>query len=153
MSDTKKNKKNAAADALTGSPTVTLKQKESDGKGGSRLVDREFELIPYEDLPRKARRELRNALFKAAPDAGSATDKADVYLSAYDAGLIALRAAGAVIDPNDDSLSAANADALDQTIMLVGLRTLGEMSAANNDESGDSKNAEEDTAGEPEKSA
>lgn len=148
MSDTKKNKKNAAADALLGSGTVTIKQREN-----GKLVDREFDLIPYADLPRKARRELRNALFKAAPDAASATDKADVYLSAYDAGLIALRAAGAVIDPNDDSLSAANADALDQLIMLVGLRTLGEMSAANNDESGDSKNAEEDTAGEPEKSA
>lgn len=149
MTKTKNTKKQAGPEAaLLGSGTVTIKQREN-----GKLVDREFDLIPYADLPRKARRELRNALFKAAPDAGSATDKADVYLSAYDAGLIALRAAGAVIDPNDDSLSAANADALDQLIMLVGLRTLGEMSAANNDESGDSKNAEEDTAGEPEKSA
>src|SRR5690554_5569151 len=98
----KQKQDTSAVDALTGSPTVTLKQKEN-----GKLVDREFELIPYEDLPRKARRELRNALFKAAPDAASATDKADVYLSAYDAGLIALRAAGAVIDPNDDTLSAA----------------------------------------------
>lgn len=150
MSKAKNTKKQAgpAEAALLGSGTVTIKQREN-----GKLVDREFDLIPYADLPRKARRELRNALFKAAPDAASATDKADVYLSAYDAGLIALRAAGATIDPNDDTLSAANADALDQLIMLVGLRTLGEMSAANNDESGDSKNAEEDTAGEPEKSA
>ena len=144
----KQKQDTSAVDALTGSPTVTLKQKEN-----GKLVDREFELIPYEDLPRKARRELRNALFKAAPDAASATDKADLYLSAYDAGLIALRAAGAVIDPNDDTLSAQDADALDQTIMLVGLRTLGEMNTANNDESGDSKNVGEETAGEPEKSA
>lgn len=133
----KQKQDTSAVDALTGSPTVTIKQREN-----GKLVDREFELIPYEDLPRKARRELRNALFKAAPDAASATDKADVYLSAYDAGLIALRAAGAVIDPNDDTLSAANADALDQTIMLVGLRTLGEMNTANSNE-GDSKNASE----------
>lgn len=152
MSKTKKQD-TSAVDALTGSATITLKQRESDGKGGHKLVDREFDLIPYGDLPRKARRELRNALFKAAPDAASATDKADVYLSAYDAGLIALRAAGAVIDPNDDSLSAKNADALDQTIMMVGLRTLGEMSAANSPEqAGDSKNAES-TAGEAEQNA
>ena len=134
---TKTKSKGKAAEALLGGKTVTLKQRDASG----RLVDREFELIPYADLPRKTRRELRNALFKAAPAGDSATDKADIYLSAYDAGLIALRAAGAVIDPNDDTLSAANADALDQLIMLVGLRTLGEMSAANSD--GDSKNAGE----------
>ena len=138
MSKTKSKK---ASEALTG-PTVTLKQRNAQGK----LVDREFELIPYDDLPRKARRELRTALFKAAPDGASATDKADIYLAAYDAGLIALRAAGAEIDPNDDSLSTANADALDQLIMLVGLRTLGEMSTG-----GDSKNAPQE--GEPEQSA
>lgn len=132
-----KTKKNAAVEALIGSPTVTLKQK-VNGK----LVDREFELIPYADLPRRARRELRNALFKAAPDASSASQKADVYLSAYDAGLIALRAAGAVIDPNDDSLSAANADEVDQLIMMVGLRTLGEM---NSSTGGDPKNADSQT--------
>src|SRR5690606_29757549 len=91
----KKSKK--ASEALTGS-TVTLKQRNAQGK----LVDKTFELIPYDDLPRKARRELRNALFKAAPDGASATDKADIYLAAYDAGLIALRAAGAEIDPDDD---------------------------------------------------
>lgn len=144
-----KSKKQAGPEAaLLGSGTITIKQKEN-----GKLVDREFDLIPYADLPRKARRELRNALFKAAPDAASATDKADVYLSAYDAGLIALRAAGAVIDPNDDTLSPANADALDQTIMLVGLRTLGEMSAANNEESGDPKNVEAETVEEAEKNA
>lgn len=147
MSKTEKTKKTAAVDALTGSPTVTLKQLEN-----GKLVDREFTLVPYEDLPRKARRELRNALFKAAPDAASASEKADVYLSAYDAGLIALRAAGAVIDPNDDTLTARNADALDQLIMMVGLRTLGEMSAANSNE-GDSKNAESSMAGEAEPNA
>lgn len=132
----KKSDGNAAEAALLGAGKITLQQKVND-----KLVEREFELIPYTDLPRKARRELRNALFKAAPAGDSATDKADIYLSAYDAGLIALRAAGAVIDPNDDTLSAANADKLDQTIMLVGLRTLGEMNAANSD--GDSKNAGE----------
>lgn len=142
MSKTKS--KNAAAEALVGSPTVTLKQ-EVNGE----LVDKTFELIPYADLPRRARRELRNALFKAAPDAASASGKADVYLSAYDAGLIALRAAGAVIDPNDDSLSAANADELDQLIMMVGLRTLGEM----NTSGGDPKNADSQTTGEAELSA
>jgi len=141
MSTTKKSKASktsSAADALTGARTVTLKQK-VNGK----LVDREFELIPYADLPRKARRELRNALFKAVPDDGSASEKADMYLSAYDAGLVALRAAGAEIDPNDDNLSAANADALDQLIMLVGLRTLGEMSTVG----GDAGNAPETEAG------
>lgn len=125
--------KSKAAEALTGSPTITLKQK-VNGK----LVDKTFELIPYEDLPRRARRELRNALFKAAPAGDAANDKADIYLASYDAGLIALRAAGAVIDPNDDTLSAKAADELDQTIMLVGLRVLGEMNSGG----GDSKNAE-----------
>src|SRR5690606_32158460 len=95
-----------AAGVLLGAPTVTIKQRDAQGK----LVDREFELIPYDDLPRRVRREIRNALFKAAPDLDSVTGKADIYLAAYDVGLIALRAAGAVIDPNDDSLSPAVAD-------------------------------------------
>ena len=140
----KQKAKEGAAGVLEGAATVTIKQKVDNGKGGYKLVDEEFELTPYADLPRRTRRELRNALFKAAPAADSATDKSDVYLSAYDAGLIVLRAAGAVIDPNDDTLSAANADALDQTIMLVGLKALGEMRLGNDE--GDSKNAEPEAA-------
>src|SRR5690606_14350861 len=97
MSKPKSEKKRA--EALLGN-TVTIKQKDKDGKP----TDKTFELIPFADLPRRSRRELRNALFKAAPDESSATGKADIYLSAYDAGVIALRAAGAVIDPNDESL-------------------------------------------------
>lgn len=113
----------AVVDALTGG-TVTV--------AGQTVA-----LLAYADMPRKARRELRNALFKAAPDAASATDKMDVFLAAYDAGVIALRAAGATIDPNDESLTTAEGDALDQTIMLVGLRVLGEMNPG-----GDSKNVD-----------
>lgn len=95
-------------------------------------------LIPYADLPRKVRRDLRNALYKAAPDQGSVSDKSDVYLAAFDAGIITLKACGVNIDPNDETLDAAEADALDQTIMIVGIRTLGSMPSSD----GESKNAE-----------
>lgn len=122
-----------AAGALLGAPAVTIKQRDAQGN----LVDRTFELTPYDDLPRQTRRQIRNAVFKAAPDPDSATGKADIYLAAYDVGLIALRAAGAVIDPNDDSLSAGVADDLDQTISVVGLRVIGDM----NKVGGDGKNA------------
>lgn len=135
-----KSEKRGAADALLGN-TVTIKQRDKDGN----LVDKTVTLVPYADLPRRSRRELRNALFKAAPDESSASGKMDLYLASYDAGVIALRAAGATIDPNDESLPAADADALDQTIMLVGLRVLGEMNAGSE---GDPKNAE--TQGESE---
>src|SRR5690606_25075578 len=108
---------------------------------------------PYEDLPRQTRRQIRNAVFKAAPDLDSATGKADMYLAAYDVGLIALRAAGAVIDPDDASLSAGVADDLDQPSSVVGLRVIGEMNKAG----GDSKSApdapEATMEEQPEKSA
>lgn len=136
MSSKTKAKKAApggAAGVLLGAPTVTIKQRDAQGN----LVDRTFELTPYDDLPRQTRRQIRNAVFKAAPDLDSATGKADIYLAAYDVGLIALRAAGAVIDPNDDSLSPDVADELDQTISVVGLRVIGDMNKAG----GDGKNA------------
>lgn len=152
MSSKTKAKKAApgsAAGVLLGAPAVTIKQRDAQGN----LVDRTFDLIPYDDLPRQTRRQIRNAVFKAAPDLDSATGKADIYLAAYDVGLIALRAAGAVIDPNDDSLSAGVADDLDQTISVVGLRVIGEMNKAG----GDSKNApdapEATMEEQPEKSA
>src|SRR5690606_7005559 len=104
-----------AAGVLLGAPTVTIKQRDAQGK----LVDREFELIPYDDLPRQTRRQIRTAGSKAAPHPDSATGKADIYLAAYAVGLIAPRAAGAVTDPNADSLSPAVADELDQTISVV----------------------------------
>src|SRR5690606_7495873 len=138
-----------AAGVLLGPPAVTIKQRDAEGN----LVARTCGLTPYDGLPRQTRRQIRNAVFKAAPDLDSATGKADIYLAAYDVGLIALRAAGAVIDPNDDSLSAGVADDLDQTISVVGLRVIGEMNKAG----GDSKNApdapEATMEEQPEKSA
>ena len=107
---------------LLGHGLVTIPQREGD-----KVVRKTFELIAYADMPRQVRRQLRNALFKAAPSPDSTSDKADMYLSSYEAGLIALRAAGATIDPNDEELPVEDADVLDQAIMIVGLRTLGEM--------------------------
>jgi hypothetical protein len=136
MSSKTKAKKAApgsAAGVLLGAPAITIKQRDAQGN----LVDRTFELTPYDDLPRRVRREIRNALFKAAPDADAATGKADVYTSAYEAGVIVLRAAGAIIDPNDDTLPADVADETDQRIMLAGLRVFGDMNKAG----GDGKNA------------
>lgn len=92
-----------------------------------------IDLIPFADLPRRARRELRNALFKAAPDNSSTNNKMDLYLAAYEVGLIALHASGAHIDPNDDTLDPETADELDQIITLVGFRMLGDMNAGASD--------------------
>lgn len=123
-----KKEQSATAQVLLGSSLVTIPQLE-----GKEVVYKTFELVPYSDLPRKTRRELRNSLFKAAPQVDSASDKADIYLSAYDAGLVALRAAGAQINPNDESMDADLADELDQTIMVVGIRVLGEMNSGGSD--------------------
>lgn len=133
-------KNDAAAGVLLGGNKVTLKQK-INGK----LVDKEFELVPYADLPRKTRRELRNALFKAAPEHDAASDKADLFTASYEAGVIALRAAGAFVDPNDESLSAKTADELDKLIMAVGIRVLGEANRGGGDPKAEDETPAADT--------
>lgn len=126
MSKTKS--KTEAAGVLLGDGTIRLKQPDAKGK----LVEREFTLTPYEDLPRRVRLKVRNALAKAMPDASSVTGKPDIFDAGYEAGLVVLRAAGAIIDPDDESLPFEEAEALDAAIAAIGIKALGEMNAGGN---------------------
>lgn len=98
---------------------------------------KKIKLKAFADLPRSVRRQIRNSLFKAAPNDG--TDKMDLYTAGFDAGLTVLKALGVNIDPNDESLPLDEAEALDQVVFQVGLRVMGEM----NEDGGGRKNAKE----------
>jgi|SRR5690625_507216 len=132
---------------MTKKTAATKTSKQASGKAHAAvdvLQHRRFtvageniDLKPYEELTRQVRRALRNALMKAAPESDSATGKADLFLAAYDAGVILLNACGASIDPNDDSLPVDDADELDQTIMLAGMQVLGEMTGGSPKKAGE----------------